>query len=271
MTSNMIVRPESVCGAWVEGIDLSTTLPEAQFERLKRELHAHGVLFFRDQEMTPEQHVMLGRRFGKTYVSPYDSYAFPEFPDIMVVNEKSKGVVQWHSDTTFEPIPPFGTILQAKELPSSGGDTLWANMVAAYEALSPAMQEFLLGKHAVHDFASEYATERYAHRKELIEGKELRCATHPVVCTDEVTGKRSLFVNELYVTRIVELSKEESDALLPFLFSHIKRPEFQTRLRWEVNTVAMWSNMLTMHYPVADYTEPRRMNRVCIQLDKPPA
>jgi taurine dioxygenase len=257
-------------GAEVSGIDLSAPLDDRTFQALHAALARHLVLFFRDQPLTLGQHKALGRRFGELHVHP----AAPkdaEHPEVLVVHgdatvEFVAGEL-WHSDVSCDAEPPMGSILHIVELPSCGGDTLFASMYAAFEALSDRMQRFLCGLTAVHD-GQHYYRGRYG-------GSHLRdgmypSAEHPVVRTHPVTGRPALYVNEGFTTRIPELGQAESDAVLALLFRHAARPEFQCRFRWRKDSVAFWDNRCTQHMAIWDYRPATRHGyRVAIKGDRP--
>ena len=181
----------------------------------------------------------------------------------------------WHTDVTFIETPPLGAVLYAKELPPTGGDTLWVNNEAAFNALSPAFRAFLERLTATHDFAKSFPAERYARTP--AEEKKWRAAEaknksvkHPVIRTHPVSGAKGLFVNEGFTTRVNELSASESRLVLDLLFAHVNKPDFQVRHRWKTNDVAMWDNRSTQHYAVADYLPHRRvMHRATILGDRP--
>jgi len=262
------VRPAGpMCGAYVEGLDLAQPMSSATLEKLNVALHTHCVLFFRDQDITPAQQVAFARNFGDLHVHPYAQNLGPELPEVLVLKESARGAVRWHCDSTYEEYPPQGAILHAQDIPSLGGDTIWASMCAAYDALSPAMQAFIGPLSARHGGEKIRAM---MHRTPANREKPLLEATHPVVITDGVTGRKAIFVSEEYTSRINELSPTESDAVLELLFRHCTRPEFQVRLSWASKTVAFWCNPVVQHYPLADYNEPRRMHRVSIMMSERP-
>jgi len=269
-TSLKIRRATGACGAYVEGVDLSAPLSDADFEALRYALHDHGVLVFRDQAVTPAQQITFAARFGRLHVHPFVP-SYPGHPEIMLIKRekgvKPKKVIRWHADSTWEPKPPLASLLKAVDLPPVGGDTTWASMYAAYEALSEPMKRFLEGLHAVHDAAVQG---RLEHLSADNAGKELQATAHPVVVTDPVTGRKALFVNPGYTTHIVELSAEESAALLAYLYQHQTRPEFCFRLHWEPGTIAFWCNLVTQHLAIGDYNEARLMHRVAILCDEAP-
>jgi|SRR5579875_2602829 len=256
-------------GAEIEGIDLSRPLSESEFETVHQALLDNLVIFFRDQRLTPEQHKTFARRFGDLHIHPAPLGVVDGHPEVIIIkaDENSKHIAgeEWHSDVSCDELTPMGSVLHITELPPVGGDTLFANMYAAYEALSPPMQRFLCGLTAIHDGARNYAGRRPA------EGRgEFPRAEHPVIRTHPETGRRALFVNRLFTTRIVQLSRLESDALLPMLFQHAENPQFQCRFRWQPNSVAFWDNRCAQHLAVWDYFPQHRYgHRVTILGDRP--
>jgi taurine dioxygenase len=260
-------------GAEIWGVDLAEPLDDAMIAELRQALLDHLVIFLRGQDITDEQHLAFALRFGPLSVSPLAT-KYQERPTVTVLDQvspKGEGADEWHSDNTFMPKPPMGSILRAVQLPSVGGDTCFSNMYAAYEALSPAMQSFVDGLRAVHDItkpmrkalAAGHTTLDLAEMQQRWPPIE-----HPVVVTHPETGRRALFVNRNSTTHIVGLSERENDALLPFLLDHVRSPEFQCRFHWEVGSMAFWDNRCVQHYAVADYTERRVMHRVTV--DGPP-
>lgn len=262
-------------GADVLGVDL-TQLDDALFARLKRGLHEHLVLFFHDQHLTPEAHMAFAARFGRMEVhevfTPLEGH-----PEISVLeHDAARPPISdtWHSDVTYRPTPSMAAVLYARHIPPRGGDTLWLSAYAAYEALSPAFAEFLCGLHAEHDFLQAYGgylgkkddgAERLKRARE-----ETPPVVHPLIVVHPVTGRRLLYVNPTFTSRIVELSKKESDAVLKHLFEHLLKPEFQVRLQWQPNDVAVWDNRATQHYATGDYyPEFRRMHRITVGGDRP--
>lgn len=264
-------------GAVVEGVDLSQGVSADLAEALRGALLKHQVIFFEDQHMTPVQHRDFAARFGALHTHPLYP-GVPEAPELFILDNHAGNPTDndaWHTDVTFIETPPMGSILYARQLPPSGGDTIWANMRAAYEALSPVFRDFLTGLDAVHDFARGFpqhgivanASGAEKHAKALAEHPPV---LHPVVRTHPETGEDGLFVNFGFTERIKGLRRKESDAILGMLFEHVTKPEFQVRWRWSDNAVAFWDNRVTQHYAVNDYLPARRiMNRATILGERP--
>ena len=259
------------CGAEVRGVDLATPLDASQVETLETALADHGVLFFRNQQMTAQQQKRLGGYFGELHLHPAWPRLVEGHPEVMEIytDENSQYIAgeDWHSDVSCDPRPPLGTILQMLEVPPTGGDTLFANMVAAFEALSTPLQRFLEGLTALHDGEQHYRG-RYDGNDD--EGKNYPRSEHPVVRTHPVSGRPALFVNRIFTRRIVELEEQESAAILAMLFEHVQRPEFQCRFQWQVGSVAFWDNRSAQHQALWDYFPHRRRGwRVTIQGEVP--
>ncbi|MBO0838706.1 MAG: TauD/TfdA family dioxygenase [Actinobacteria bacterium] len=257
-------------GAEISGVDLSQPLSEEQFQAVHDALMEHQVIFFRDQRLTPEQHKAFGRRFGELHVHPASSDHPARHPEVMVIHadESSRWVAgeHWHSDVSCEEEPPMGSILHLQEVPPVGGDTLFASMYAAYEALSEPVQRLLEPLTAVHDGAHYYVG-RYGASGP---SRDYPRAEHPIVCRHPVTGRRLLFVNRTFTTHIPALTAAESDAILEMLYRHIETPEFQCRFRWEAGSVAFWDNRCVQHQAIWDYYPNRRHgHRVTIQGGRP--
>ncbi len=259
-----------VIGAAVSGIDLARPLDETTLTWLQEAWTKHLVLFFRDQRLTFEQHKALGRCFGELHIHP----AAPkdaEQPEILVVHGDDKvefvAGSLWHSDVSCDQLPPMGSILRIEQVPSCGGDTLFANMYAAYEGLSDRMQRLLTGLTAVHE-GEQYYRGRYGAG--TLRDSDYPSAEHPVIRTHPVTGRPALYVNEGFTTRIKGLPLAESDALLAFLFRHCALPDYHCRFRWEAHSMAMWDNRCTQHLAIWDYyPETRHGYRVTIAGDAP--
>ena len=258
-------------GAEIGGVDLSRPLGNQQFQEVHDALMENLVIFFRDQHLTHDQHKDFGRKFGNLAVHPASPNAPAGHPEILTIHadEKSKHVAgeEWHSDVSCDENPPMGSILYLTEIPPTGGDTLFASMYAAYGALSPPIKQLVEGLTATHDGEPVYRG-RFGWND--ANGKAFPCAEHPVVRTHPVTGRKALFVNGNFTTRINGLSKLESDALLQMLCRHAETPEFQCRFRWQPNSVAFWDNRCAQHHAMWDYFPQRRHGyRVTIEGDKP--
>jgi taurine dioxygenase len=243
-------------GARVEGLDLTRALDAATAERLRAAWLENLVLFFPGLGLTEQQHVALGSVFGALAATTQGSddkrshEALGPNGEILVLDgsRPADRANAWHTDVTFTPSPPIGSLLSMRVCPGKGGDTLWSNQYAAYEALSPAVREFVDGLEAVHG-------------RPGLTGS----STHPVVTTHPESGRRALFVNRGWTTRIVGLSQIESNGVLGMLFDHAERPEFCTRWTWTAGDAALWDNRCTMHYAVDDYGDAARvLHRVTI-------
>ena len=264
-------------GAVVEGVDLAQGVSADLAGAIRQELLKHQVLFFENQHITPVQHRDFAARFGELHTHPLYP-GVPEAPELFILDNHAGNPTDndaWHTDVTFIETPPMGSILYAKSLPPNGGDTIWANMKAAYEALSPALRGFLEGLDAVHDFARGFPVRGIVANaagadKHAKAAEEHPPVLHPVVRTHPETGEDALFVNFGFTERIKGLRRKESDAILGMLFEHVTKPEFQVRFRWSDNALAFWDNRITQHYAVNDYLPNRRvMNRATILGDRP--
>jgi len=261
-------------GAEIRGVDLREPLSGETKRALERALLEHLVIFFRGQKLTDEQHVAFARQFGEISVPPF-APKYGTRPEVIVLDQASprgEGADAWHSDNTFMSEPPLGSILRAVTLPPLGGDTCFANMYAAYEALSAPIRRLVDGLRAVHD-VTKPLSKGIAAGHVTADLREIQerwpPVEHPVVRTHPVTRRRALFVNANSTTRLVGLSERENAALLPLLIDHVRSPEFQCRFRWEVDSVAFWDNRPTQHFAVPDYSERRVMHRVTLAGDKP--
>lgn len=257
-------------GAEISGVDLAGELDDATIAAIRAGLLAHKVVFFRDQDITPAQHIAFARRFGVLEIHPATPKGQPD-PEVLHIahGPDSKGRENaWHSDVTWRAEPSLGSILRAVEVPATGGDTLFADMAAAFRALSPAMREFCRSLNAVHDIARVFAGRLGQSREEL--HAKYPPQTHPVVRTHPETGEQALYVNTAFTSHIEGLSAKESDWLLSHLYAQAAVPEIQCRFRWEANSIAFWDNRAAQHYATSDYFPAvRRMERVTIAGDRP--
>ena len=262
-------------GAELFGVDLTLELSPKIFRELRRLLVEYEVVFFRDQDISPAQHRSLAASFGPLQTHPaYNTVeGFPEITILESTAENPSKIEAWHSDMTFREHPPLGTVLRSKIIPAQGGDTLWASMTAAYDGLSTPMQNFLANLTAEHDFS-------YGFKESLAEpgGRERLAQAvsdnppviHPVIRTHPESGKKVIFVNSLFTTRILELNNRESEDVLKFLFEHVVTVEYSCRFRWAPNSIAIWDNRSTQHKPINDYFPAHRMlQRITIDGDIP--
>ena len=258
-----------VIGAEISGVDLREPLSDDDVAAIRQAWLDHLVLFFRDQHIDDDQQLAFALRFGPMHVSPLQT-VHQDAPEIVVLDQihpVGEGADEWHSDNTFLTDPPMGSILRAVQLPDLGGDTCFASMYAAYEALSPPMREMLDGLRAVHDITRPLQKAiRDGHSTLDLAETQQKCppVEHRVAVTHPETGRKALFVNRNSTTHLVGVSERENDLLLPFLLDHVRSPEFQCRFHWEPGSIAMWDNRSVQHYAVADYTERRVMRRVTI-------
>lgn len=259
-----VEKVSPVIGAVLSGVDLSKPLDQELFDVVHDALMEHLVLFFRNQNLTQEQLKEFAQRFGPIEGHTYVTSAPDGHPEIFrLVNDETNDLRanRWHTDMTSDPEPPYGSVLTLRQLPEvGGGDTMWASMYAAYEALSPAIQKFLEGLTAIHDGKT------YVETGIFTEGVEVPISEHPVIRTHPVTGRRGIFVNSIFTRKIVQLSQSESDAILTMLYQHCALPEFQCRYPWQVGDVAIWDNRCTQHYAIHDYgTSVRIVDRATIR------
>jgi len=255
-------------GAEITGIDLAQPLSDQQFHEIHHAFTNHLVVFFRDQKLTTDQHKAFGRRFGELHVHPVAQ--MPGHPEIIEIkaDENSTWIAGevWHSDVTCLPEPPLGSILYITKTPDNGGgDTLFSNMYRAYELLSEPMRAFLDGKTAMHEGAHVFVG-----RQGNSADKDYPVSEHPIVRTHPVSGRKCLFVNRNFTTRIVGLNKAESDAVLGMLYQHMERDDLKCRFKWRPNSIAFWDNRCAQHQAMWDYFPLRRYGqRVTIAGDKP--
>ena len=258
-------------GAEIGGFKMSGDLPDEQIAEIRQALLDWKVIFFRDQDGSVAEHVAFGRRFGELEIHPFTPNR-EDFPEVVIIHhdEKSKyGQNNWHSDVTWRQEPSLGSILRGKIIPDLGGDTLFADMYAAYEGLSDKTKERIANATAEHSFVFAFGRGMDAERKAAMLEK-YPPAHHPVVRTHPETGRKALYVNSAFVTHILEMEKQESDALLYELYMQARTPEYQCRFRWRTNSVAFWDNRAVQHYASFDYPgKVRRVERVTVAGDRP--
>lgn len=261
-------------GAEIAGVDLSRSLADDVFGEIRDAFGRHGVVFFREQSLTPEQHVGFAERFGPIEVNRFFA-AVPGYPMIAEVRkdpEQQRNIGGgWHTDHSYDAAPALGSMLYAREVPPTGGDTLFASMYAAYDALSDGLKQTLGRLRACHSNRHVFGREAMARRGDLVgrlQNPELATqdAVHPVVIRHPETGRRALYVTPGFTLRFDGWSVEESRPLLDYLYRHAVRPEFTCRFRWREGSLALWDNRATWHLALNDYHGHRRlMHRVTVR------
>ena len=255
-------------GAEIGGIDLTRPLVDAQVDELKRAFADYMVIFFRDQPIDHEQHKALARAFGGIHIAESTKpWRVPGHDEVTIIHaDKDSTYVageDWHSDMSCDAQPPLGSILTMHTMPAVGGDTVFSNMYAAYDALSDRMKDHLEGMTAMHDSVVGFGGI-------TPEGMKLPRHSHPVVRTHPVTGKKTIYVNKGFTTHIEGVSANESAALLGFLYDHIQKPIFQCRFRWRPHSIAFWDNRAVQHSAIWDYfPETRSGFRIQVLGDTP--
>ncbi|WP_419924794.1 TauD/TfdA dioxygenase family protein [Candidatus Poriferisocius sp.] len=262
-------------GAEISGVDLSEDLADGVVAEIRGAWLDHLVVFFRDQHLTLDQFSAFARKIGTPGRYPFVP-GLPGHPEVIEVKKLPHETVNfggiWHSDTAYLERPPMASMLLAREVPAAGGDTEFANMYAAFDALSGGLKDFLRGLRAVNSSAladvSKTREDRIAEAgHEAGEGYE---AVHPVVRTHPETGRQSLYVNVAHTARFEGMTEEESRPLLRLLFAHQSKAEFTCRFRWEVGSLALWDNRCAMHNPINDYHgQLRVMHRITFEGDEP--
>jgi taurine dioxygenase len=273
----MEIRPiAGALGAEIVGVNLSQPLAEDTVAAIRTALLERLVVFFRDQDLTPGQFMAFAERFGEPVEYPFVQ-GIAGYPTVIEVAKLEHETVNfggvWHSDTTYLERPPMGSLLLAREVPPYGGDTIFANQVLAYEALSPGLRALLDGLVAVNASAKADVTRTREDRiREHGRAGERQdyVAEHPVVRTHPETGRKALYVNVAHTVRFKDMSEAESAPLLNYLFQHQTRPEFTCRFAWRVGSLAFWDNRAAQHNPVNDYHGFRRiMHRITLAGDVP--
>jgi taurine dioxygenase len=266
----------AVLGAEITGVDLATDLTDETVAEIRRAWLDHLVVFFRDQVLGPSEFLAFGRRFGTTVEYPFVK-GIDGYPDIIAVTKLPHETVNfggiWHSDTTYLEVPPMASMLVAREVPPTGGDTEFANMYLAFESLSDGMRRLLNGLVAVNSSAAADVSRTREDRlrdSARADAKKEYTAAHPVVRVHPETGRRALYVNVAHTVRFEGMTEEESAPLLQYLYRHQVRPEFTCRFRWQPGSLAFWDNRCAMHNPINDYHGFRRvMHRITLAGDKP--
>ena len=271
------VRPiAGAIGAEIFGVDLGNEVEEDTIAAIRRAWLQHCVIFFRDQALPPARFLMFAKRFGTVVEYPFIK-GLEDFPEIIPVvkleHEKTNFGGIWHSDTAYLEAPPMGTMLVAREVPPYGGDTMFANMYLAHEALSDGMKRLLDGLIAINTSAkADVSRTREDRVKDSVraDAKKEYVGEHPVVRTHPETGRKALYLNAGHTLQFKDMSVEESAPILDYLFRHQVRPEFTCRFAWRAGSMAFWDNRCALHNPVNDYHGYRRvMHRITLAGDKP--
>lgn len=261
-------------GAEIEGVDLRRPFSSERFKIVHDAFVKYEVIVLRDQDITVDQQMAFGALFGELSIHPF-SPNLADKPEVIILDYSADNPPAltdiWHVDETFRETPPLATILRAKTVPEVGGDTLFASMSAAYRGLSERMKQHIHGMEAQHDFKPWRPLFAHADRAKLRKLEDdFPNPWHPVVRVHPVSGRRVLYVNQQFCTRIKDLKTDESDTLLTFLYRQATIPEYQLRVKWKPNTLVMWDNRSVQHYAAHDYYPARRtMERVTVKGDKP--
>lgn len=266
-------------GAEVMGVNIGDTLSPSAAAEVKQAFLDHSVLLFREQHLTPEQHIQFSRLFGDLDVHPFSRYNLPGYPQVLqITNHQVDGMPsdtrntgrQWHSDLSFTSKPALGSVLYCREMPEVGGNTMFANMYLAYETLSPGMKRILDGLWAVHDMSvgkdianrdPVYMAEAKAKNPPVLQ---------PVVRVHPETGRKALYVSEMVTSHFEDMTREESRPLLEYLFAHSVQPEFVYRHGWQLGDVLMWDNRCTLHIALADYSHSTARHMLRTQISGDP-
>ena len=264
-------------GAEISNIDLSQDLSEEKLDQIYQDLIDYKVIFFRNQEISPKNHIALAKSFGEIE-PPHPVYPHvKDFPEIVLLENDANNppdTDEWHTDVTFKSDPAFASILYSKIIPPSGGDTLWCSLSVIYEALPDDTKKYLETLRAVHDMGSfrnnfiDDDNEKSAQN--VNEGfQKFGNAIHPMVKVHPISKNKLLYINPGFTSQIVGMNMTDSNNLLTYLFNFMNKPEFQIRFKWSANTIAIWDNRCTMHYAIGDYMpHHRQMNRITVLNDK---
>ena len=273
---DITITPKSpTIGAEISGIDLSVDLDDDTISGIRQALLDYKVIFFRDQDITTEQHLAFGRRFGELEVHPF-AINKPDYPEVLAITHDADNAGRentWHSDVTWRLQPSLGSILRCLEGPAVGGDTLFADMYAAYDGLPQRIKERAEGRVARHDFPNFRKLMRHRGASDA-DIAELEATypnpEHPVIRTHPETGRKGIYVNIAFTQEIVGMDAQASAELLQVLYDQAKFPEYQVRFAWEPNSIAFWDNRACQHYATSDYwPNVRRVERVTVIGDTP--
>ena len=275
--STIDVKPVTAAvGAEIHGIDLRQAMSEQTYREVRAALNEHGVIFFRDQDITPAQQIAFASRFGAPHIDDLSvSARLKEHPEIVLIAKEPEQVRNiggnWHTDHSFDKIPPLGAVLMARELPDVGGDTMFASMYNAYDTLSDGLKKTLNGLRAIHRKTRAFDSRPLDREIDPAERAKLRERFGGVEMSQPVTpyhpesGRRVLYVNPTYTVRFEGWTEQESEPLLQYLYKHAIRPENFCRFQWRQNSIAFWDNRSVWHYALNDYQgEKRLMHRVAV-------
>ncbi|MGB7300030.1 MAG: TauD/TfdA family dioxygenase [Burkholderiaceae bacterium] len=277
--SSIQIEPGDGVGAYISAINLKEGLTTEQARELKRALGEYGVLFFRDQDISPEQHIAFAEQFGAININRFFA-SVDNYPMIAEVRKEPDQKVniggQWHTDHSYDIEPALGSVLLARQTPTRGGDTLFANMYTAYESLSDGMKKTLATMRAVHSSRHQFGAEaNYSKEREgRLSNRDAaqQDSVHPVVITHPISGRKALYVNTAFTIRFDGWTADESEPLLKQLYEHAARPEFTHRFHWAPGSIAFWDNRATQHYALNDYQgQFRLMHRITVEGEALPA
>ena len=270
----LAVRPlAGALGAEITDVDVSRALRPEVLAELQASLRDFGVIFLRDQKLTPEQHISFAEQWGPININRFfrSVEGYPQISEVSKAPTEKRNIGgNWHTDHSYDDIPALGSVLYAHEVPETGGDTLFANLALAYEALSPGMQAFLASLEAHHSSRHVFGAEanRDDDFKERLGNQEqaTQDAVHPVVIRHPDTGRKTLYVNPGFTVKIQGWTVEESQPLLKYLYQHATKPEFTCRFQWRAGSLAIWDNRATWHYALNDYQGQRRyLHRITVE------
>ena len=264
-----VIKTSPHIGAEIRGVDLSEDLSDEAFAQIRQAFSDHSVIFFRDQDLTPDQHIAFAERWATINVNRFFTPVgtHPQVAEVRKEPDQKANIgSNWHTDHTYDQIPAMGSILYAREVPPVGGDTLFASQCAAYDALSDAMKKTLGSLRAEHSSRHAFGIERDETGRIGNAAAATQDAVHPVVIKHPLSGRPALYVNTDFTLRFEGWTDEESAPLLQWLYAHATRPEFTTRFSWEPGSIAMWDNRATQHVAVNDYHGHRRlMHRITLE------
>ncbi len=271
-----VVKASPNVGAFIEGVDLSEDFSDQTLAVMRQALGDHGVIFFRDQTLSPERHIAMAERFGGVNINRFFAHVdgWPAIAEVRKEPEQKANIGGgWHTDHSYDQIPALGSILVARETPTIGGDTLFASMYAAYDTLSDGLKATLDGLKAVHSSRHVFGkAARYKDRNEDLNGRlgneaaATQDAVHPVVIRHPISGRKALYVNPGFTLHFEGWTAEESQPLLDTLYAHAARQEFAYRFQWAPGSIAFWDNRATWHMALNDYQGERRvMHRITVE------